>query len=209
MLEEQRERPYLLISQDAFPRWHACPADAVFNFPKRVALRDRPRHRPSLVAEVTRFPLCDGRNRSFAFRRAVADRTMLLIKVDASDQIGIRQGDRIRAVGCVTSRVASNDVPAAQISNSPAFTGIGGDEASAQNSMAAGRGNNDRHQYAECEPSQRRISRSARSSSGIREEAVGKFCSIISARVSQATSSASSAAAPSPDCQRQMTATRV
>jgi CheY-like chemotaxis protein len=50
---------------------------------------------------------------------------------------------------------------------------------------------------------------SARSSSGSSAGAVGSPCSTISARVSQATSSASSPGTPSPDCQCPIIATSV
>ena len=156
------------------------------------------------------FALCNRRGRSIALRRAVADRTVLAVKVDAGDQIGIGQGDRIGALRSVASQGRiERDAGRPTLEPTRVGVGIGRDEAGAQDGVAAAHGSQDRQHDAEHERSQHHVLREARSISGRRAGAVGRFCSMISARVSHATSSASSPGTPSPDCQWPMTATKV
>src|SRR5665213_1688359 len=89
VFQEQRNGPDLLVGQCTRPRWHPCPADAVFYSPERSAfgivfdtLGGKLR-RPGIEAG------CHGRRRGVSGRSAVADCAMLPIQIEPGDKVRI------------------------------------------------------------------------------------------------------------------------
>ena len=119
LIQKQREGPNLLVGQGASPRGHTRPADAVLYFPKGEAF--------GIVFDPVRRQLRRPRVETFRHRRgrrvslrgAVADGAVPPIKLDAGNQIGSVSVTGLGPLGASRSRVASNDVFAAQISSHP------------------------------------------------------------------------------------------
>src|SRR5215471_6020673 len=99
VLQEKRERPDLLVVEGAGPCRHRGPADAVLDLPKAEAL--------GIILDTVRRqlrrlrvePFSQRSHRCVAFGSAVANRAMLRIKTDPSDQVGVGQRNRIGTLG--------------------------------------------------------------------------------------------------------------